>query len=106
MQPDSATDGRSARAALGALAEADVIERAESGLVEVSEAASFVESVGLDRLGAAVAAAEGSKRRRGATVLATYLRFRIAASGRDPRRYHFHSARGTPIRYDDERFGR
>lgn len=106
MRENSAPADRSARAVLGSLDESDVIERAELALDDVSEAAQFVESVGFDRLGAAVATAEGTRRQRGATVLATYLRFRVAADGGDSNRYHFHSARGTHLRPDAERFSR
>lgn len=102
MPTDADPDADPARDALAALAEPDVIERAEAALEDVEAAADFVANVGLDRLGAAVAAAEGRRRARGASALAAYLRFRAAAADVDAGPDYFHRARGTHLRRDDE----
>jgi len=62
-----------------------VIDEAESARTDLRRAAGFVDSVGLDRLADAVAAAErdGDEAavERGRAALATYRAFREAAAG-------------------------
>ncbi len=71
----------STRAAIGNLAEPDLIELADAATDDLSDAAAFADERDLGRLGAAVAAASGSRRERGAAALAAFLRYRAAADG-------------------------
>ncbi|QLD86650.1 hypothetical protein HWV23_13245 [Natronomonas halophila] len=76
--------------------DATVIARADAAIDDLDKAAAFVESVGLDRLEAAVEATEAPTRREtGERALEAFRRFRAAASGDG---VHFHRGRGTDLR--------
>lgn len=68
---------------------AAVIDEADAARSDLRRAAGFVESVGLDRLAAAVAEADRAGdddfADRGREALAAYRRYRTAASGADGR---------------------
>lgn len=102
MRPDtnsSDTDERAVRAALSRLAGPDaaaIIEQADTAIDDIDAAAEFVDSVGLDRLAAAVKATDDPTRREtGERALEAFRRFRVAASGDG---VHFHRGRGTDLR--------
>ena len=93
-----------------------VIERAEKAVDDLDAAAAFADRVGLRCLAAAVSATDDPVLREcGATALATFQRFRVAASGDEPAgtRWgnddpaspnHFHSGHGTDLRDGGEAF--
>jgi hypothetical protein len=99
----SDTDESAVRTALSRLADPDdatVIARADAAVDDLEKAAAFVDSVGLDRLEAAVEATDDPTcRQRGQRALEAFRRFRAAASGEA---VHFHCGRGTDLRRDAE----
>jgi hypothetical protein len=88
----------------------DVVDSAASVVTDVEEAAAYVETVGLDRLRRAVERVPDRRtRRRGQRALASFERFRCAATDRDGVTQEkqrvtdgeqFHRGRGTDIRGD------
>ncbi|MEF8808741.1 hypothetical protein [Natronomonas sp.] len=109
MSPDSDSsnddpiDERTVRTALARLAgpdDATVIEQADAAVDDLDAAAEFVQSVGLDRLAAAIEATDDPTRReRGERALEAFRRFRAAASREG---VHFHRGRGTDLRGDGQ----
>ncbi|MFD1587156.1 hypothetical protein ACFR9U_09180 [Halorientalis brevis] len=85
-----------------------VIDQASAAVQELSTAAAFVEADGLQRLAAAIDAAEAAGdhagARRGREALSTFQRVRAAAEV--PDRDHFHSGRGTHLGGGDEGAGK
>jgi hypothetical protein len=76
--------------------DATVIAWADAAVDDLDKAAAFVESVGLDRLEAAVEATDDpTHRKRGERAVEAFRRFRVAASGDA---VHFHRGRGTDLR--------
>ncbi|MFT4883052.1 MAG: hypothetical protein ACI8U4_000550 [Natronomonas sp.] len=76
--------------------DATVIEQADAAVDDLQAAAEFVQSVGLDRLAAAIEATDDpTRRKRGERALEAFRRFRAAASGEG---VHFHRGRGTDLR--------
>lgn len=86
----------------------DVVDSAASAVSDVEEAAAYVETVGLDRLRRAVERVPDRRtRRRGQRALASFERFRRAATDgggvtQEKQRVtdgeQFHRGRGTDIR--------
>ena len=78
-----------------------IVDRAHESLTEIESAAEFVADGGLDKLQAAIAAADRSGQhdlvRAGQRALASVQRYRRAAAGD-----HFHPGRGTVFRPDSE----
>ncbi len=85
-----------------------VIDRASAAVQELSAAAAFAESVGLDRLDAAIDAAETAgdhaAARRGRAALSTFRR--VSAATELPDCDHFHSGRGTHLGGGNEEAGK
>lgn len=109
LDPPPTIDTRAVKAALARIAVDDnraVIERAEKAVDDLDAAAVFADHVGLGCLAAAVSATDDPVlRERGATALATFQRFRVVASGDDPKpSIHFHSGHGTDLRDGGEGF--
>jgi hypothetical protein len=86
-----------------------LVQRASDALASVDDAATFCESVGTDRLRAAVRRADGRGEddlvQQGRETLSTLQTYRQAAAGVETddetessdRVDHFHSGRGTPL---------
>lgn len=92
------------------------IELAADATGDLEAAARFVESVGLDRLTAAIeATTDGACETRGRRALESFRRFQRAAAGEfdpesdrsggshEPDGDHVHPGRGTHLRHDGER---
>lgn len=113
MADDDAPETRRLKASLATLAKTDesaVIEQAVAAIEDISAAAEFVESVGLDRLELAVTTVDDpALEERGKLAIEAFQRFQNAVDGSEEsadnvnERFQFHCGRGTTINDAGER---